>query len=225
MLSIIIPAYNEEKNLHNTLNNLEEAINSKFINHEIIIVDDCSTDNSSQIINELSKKNRNIISIKNSKNLGFGSSFKNGLKVAKGDWIMMLQGDNAWNSDNLKKLYSYYNERDLLIQINSKMLSERGFFRWSISKIFTILLNLFRKKKIKYYNGLQIHKKEYLNKIKIEESQYCFQAEILLKTIKEYDNFKYVDMQSQSRDYGYSKAFKLKNILSTLQFLIKSQKY
>ena len=56
MLSIIIPAYNEEKNLHNTLNNLEEAINSKFINHEIIIVDDCSTDNSSQIINELCKK-------------------------------------------------------------------------------------------------------------------------------------------------------------------------
>jgi len=225
MISIIIPAYNEEMNLQNTLHNLENAIIFFKIKYEIIIVDDCSTDKTSKVIEDISKNFKNIISIRNKENLGFGSSFKNGLAIAKGDWIMMLQGDNAWDSVNLKKIFTLYDEKSLLIQINTKMLSERGFFRWSISKLFTVLLNIPRIQKIQYYNGLQIHKKKYLDKIEIKESQYCFQAEILLKTLKYYDNFKYVDMQSQNRDYGVSKAFKIKNIISTIIFLIKAKNY
>jgi len=212
MLSIIIPAYNEEKNIKNVLKNL--FLSSIIIKdkYEIIIVNDGSTDKTKEIINSFdNKKKLKILSLK--KNVGFGKAFLYGLKKAKGDRIVMIQGDNAWNSKNLKKLFQVYNDKniDLLIQYNSKMLSTRGIVRTLLSKTFTKILNILTKKNIIYHNGIQVHQKKILNKIKIKEYHYCFQPEILLKTIKYYKNIKYIDMQSQEREYGFSKAFNIKN--------------
>jgi len=222
MLSIIIPAYNEEKNIKNVLKNL--FLSSIIIKdkYEIIIVNDGSTDKTKEIINSFdNKKKLKILSLK--KNVGFGKAFLYGLKKAKGDRIVMIQGDNAWNSKNLKKLFQVYNDKniDLLIQYNSKMLSTRGIVRTLLSKTFTKILNILTKKNIIYHNGIQVHQKKILNKIKIKEYHYCFQPEILLKTIKYYKNIKYIDMQSQEREYGFSKAFNIKNIKSVFIFFKK----
>jgi len=222
MLSIIIPEYNEEKNIKNVLKNL--FLSSIIIKdkYEIIIVNDGSTDKTKEIINSFdNKKKLKILSLK--KNVGFGKAFLYGLKKAKGDRIVMIQGDNAWNSKNLKKLFQVYNDKniDLLIQYNSKMLSTRGIVRTLLSKTFTKILNILTKKNIIYHNGIQVHQKKILNKIKIKEYHYCFQPEILLKTIKYYKNIKYIDMQSQEREYGFSKAFNIKNIKSVFIFFKK----
>lgn len=219
MLSIIIPTYNEEKNIKDVLKNLFLSLIKLKDKYEIIIVNDGSTDKTNEVLNSFdNKKNLRILSLK--KNVGFGKAFVFGLKKAKGDRIVMIQGDNAWNSKNLKKLFQAYNDKsiDLLIQYNSKMLSIRGLIRTLLSKIFTKILNMLTKKNIIYHNGIQIHKKEILDKIKIKEYHYCFQPEILLKTINYYKKIKYIDMQSQEREYGFSKAFKLKNIKSVFNF-------
>ncbi len=225
MLSIIVPAFNEEKNISKTVDNIKKSL--RFINkkYEIIIINDCSTDDTLKKILKLRSKNKYIKIFSNKKNLGFGASFKKGLKFSKGSKIMWLQGDNAWSYKMLEKLFKTLDNPkfDLIVQINKKMLSERGFVRWFISKLFTFLLNFFTNKKIFYHNGLQIHKKKFLKKIKIKENHYCFQAEILLKSMKYYRNIKYIDLQSQSRDYGFSKAFGLRNILSTLIFIFNSR--
>jgi|LakMenE18May11ns_1017448.scaffolds.fasta_scaffold9705905_1 glycosyltransferase involved in cell wall biosynthesis len=222
MLSIIIPAYNEEKNIKNVLKNLFLSSIILKDKYEIIIVNDGSTDKTKEIINSLdNKKKLKILSLK--KNVGFGKAFLYGLKKANGDRIVMIQGDNAWNSKNLKKLFQVYNDKniDLLIQYNSKMLSTRGIVRTLLSKTFTKILNILTKKNIIYHNGIQVHQKKILNKIKIKEYHYCFQPEILLKTIKYYKNIKYIDMQSQEREYGFSKAFNIKNIKSVFIFFKK----
>ena len=141
MLSIIIPVLNEEKNISKTIDNIKKSlrfINKKF---EIIIINDCSTDETLKKILKLRSKNKCIKIFGNKKNLGFGASFKKGLKLSKGSKIMWLQGDNAWSSKMLKKLFKTLDNPkfDLIVQINNKMLSERGFVRWFISKLFTIL--------------------------------------------------------------------------------------
>jgi glycosyltransferase involved in cell wall biosynthesis len=222
MLSIIIPAYNEEKNIKDVLKNLFLSLIKLKDKYEIIIVNDGSTDKTNELINSFdNKKNLRILSLK--KNVGFGKAFVYGLKKAKGDRIVMIQGDNAWNLENLTKLFKVYNDKniDLLIQYNSKMLSTRGIVRTLLSKTFTKILNILTKKNIIYHNGIQVHQKKILNKIKIKEYHYCFQPEILLKTIKYYKNIKYIDMQSQEREYGFSKAFNIKNIKSVFIFFKK----
>lgn len=226
MLSIIIPAFNEENNIENTLKNIKKASKYLKINYEIIFINDSSTDGTKKKILDLKKKNKFIKLYNNKRNLGFGASFKKGLTKCKGFYVLMIQGDNAWSSKMLKKLFLLIdkNKNDLIVQINSKMLSERGLIRWIISKIFTHLLNYFTNKKILYHNGLQIHKRETIKKIKINENHYCFQAEVLLKSLKHYNNIRYIDLQSQARDYGISKAFKIKNIFSTLIFILNSKK-
>jgi glycosyltransferase involved in cell wall biosynthesis len=225
MLSIIIPAYNEEKNIRKVLKNLFLSLKKLKDKHEIIIVNDGSTDKTEEILNLLNnRKSFKILSLK--KNTGFGKAFVCGLKKAKGDRVVMIPGDNAWDSKNLKKLFQAYNHKnvDLLIQYNSKMLITRGIVRTLLSKIFTKILNILTKKNIIYHNGIQIHKKEILNKIKIREYHYCFQPEILLKTINYYKKIKYIDMQSKEREYGFSKSFELKNIKSVFIFFKKIYK-
>lgn len=227
MISIIVPAFNEEKNITKTIKHIKNACNSININYEIIVVNDNSTDETLKKILFLKKKIRNIKVYNNKFNLGFGASFKKGLFKSKGSHIIMVQGDNAWPFTMLKKILTLHKKqkKSLIIQTNSKMLRERGFFRWLISKIFTNLLNIITNNKILYYNGLQVHKRMFLKKIKIKENHYCFQAEILLKSMKYYKNIEYIDLQSQNRNAGFSKAFQIKNIISTLIFIFNARAF
>ena len=86
-LSIIIPCFNEEKTLKKIV---ERVLNFKEIEKEIIIIDDCSTDSSKLIINELSKKNPEIEAIYLEKNSGKGFALKKGIEKVSGDKITYI---------------------------------------------------------------------------------------------------------------------------------------
>ena len=89
-LSVIIPCFNEEKTLKIIV---ERVLNFKEIEKEIIIVDDCSTDNSKSIINELSNSYPEIIGIYLEKNSGKGSALKKGFEVVSGDIVLIQDAD------------------------------------------------------------------------------------------------------------------------------------
>ena len=76
-LSVIVPCYNEEKTIKRLI---EKILKFNLYEKEIIIVDDCSTDNSSEIIKLLAKSNKDIKSIFSKKNLGKGGALKKGIK-------------------------------------------------------------------------------------------------------------------------------------------------
>src|ERR1700683_5126974 len=85
-ISIIIPNYNSEKTISKTLNSI---ISQKMHNFEIIVVDDCSTDNSLQIISQYPKVNI----IKNNKNHGPAYTRNKGIKNATGDILFFVDSD------------------------------------------------------------------------------------------------------------------------------------
>ena len=100
-LSIIIPVYNSENYLMRLLQSIQ---NQKLKEIEIIFVDDCSKDNSSQLLNEYSKIDNRIILIKNNKNKGTLYSYVKGSLLSKGKYIMFLDHDDILLS-NLHLLY------------------------------------------------------------------------------------------------------------------------
>ena len=92
-LDIIVPCFNEEKNINIFTQKLLEVIKKININYEIIFVDDGSHDNTWELIANLSKKNQNIKGIKLSRNFGHQSALKAGIDYATGDYIFSLDAD------------------------------------------------------------------------------------------------------------------------------------
>ena len=92
-LSVILTCLNQEKVLENSVNRIKSVLDKNKINHEIIIVDDGSTDSTYDIMKRLSEKYKNIKLLKHPFNIGRGKAVSNGFKASKGDYIGFLDTD------------------------------------------------------------------------------------------------------------------------------------
>ena len=104
-VSVIIPVYNAEKHLENTI---QSVINQSlgFENIELILVDDASKDNSKKIIESYSEKYDNIIPYYSEKNHGYPGFGRNiGLNIATSDYIMFMDNDDEYDEDMCKTMY------------------------------------------------------------------------------------------------------------------------
>ncbi|NCC70135.1 glycosyltransferase family 2 protein [bacterium] len=99
LISIIIPNYNSEKVLQETL---DSVIKQTYKNWEMIFVDDCSTDLSYHIAKKNSETDNRIKIFKVEKNSGPGYATKFGFKKAKGEWIAFLDADDVWPLNKLE---------------------------------------------------------------------------------------------------------------------------
>lgn len=102
LISIILPVHNGEKYLELSINS---CLNQTYENLELIIVDDCSTDDSLLIAEKFRSKDNRITIIRNSKNLTLPVSLNIGHKHAKGKYITWTSDDNIFQKDAIKKLY------------------------------------------------------------------------------------------------------------------------
>lgn len=90
-ISVIVPVYNVEKYIGKCLDSL---VNQTYKNLEIVVVNDCTPDNSESIIKEYCAKYKNIVYVKNEKNSGLSYSRNNGLKHSTGDYIGYIDSDD-----------------------------------------------------------------------------------------------------------------------------------
>ena len=106
LLTIIIPAYNEEYSIESILIKLSKIELPYGIKKEIIIVNDCSTDDTEgKILNFIaSNKEINIQFFKQEKNLGKGAAIQLGIQQAKGDYLMVQDADLEYDPDEIKDL-------------------------------------------------------------------------------------------------------------------------
>ena len=100
LVSIITPAYNSEKFISETINSV---IAQTYQNWEMIIVDDCSTDGTSEIIASFQKKDSRIKYFCNATNKGVATSRNIALQKANGKWIAFLDSDDVWFPEKLEK--------------------------------------------------------------------------------------------------------------------------
>ena len=136
---VIIPAYNEEKNLESTIANLKKSIEKSKYNIDYIIINDGSTDNTL----ELCKKNNfNVINLIN--NLGIGGAVQTGYKYAKeNDYDIAIQfdGDGQHNAEYIDKLIEKIEEDNDLV-IGSRFIENiEGFKSTKMRRIGIIFLS------------------------------------------------------------------------------------
>jgi len=143
-LSIVIPAYNEEKRLPVTLQRIKDYLNKKNLSAEIIVVDDGSTDSTVEKIRQLKIDNLKIL--QNAVNCGKGYAVKRGVLEAKGEYILFTDADNSTPIEELDNFLSQVDENTILIGSRylkeSKIEIKQPMFRVMIGRLGNFLIRL-----------------------------------------------------------------------------------
>jgi glycosyltransferase involved in cell wall biosynthesis len=218
-LSIIIPAYNEAENIIDTLENVAKALESLPVRHEILVIDDGSTDTTAGLVTSNLNRFPAVRLLVNERNMGFGWSYRRGVDAASLDHIVMVHGDNAWGHETLHDFFSRVGEADVIVGYTRDMWGTRTKTRTLISKAYTLAVNLITRRRLKYYNGLQIHTAPVLKSLRIQSSGYGFQSEVLVKSLRRSKTVIEVPMDLIEREKGESKAFRLKNFIDVCRTL------
>jgi glycosyltransferase involved in cell wall biosynthesis len=218
-LSVVIPAYCERENILQTLENVTRALAPLDLAHEILVVDDGSTDGTGDVITANLGRFPTVRLLVNERNMGFGWSYRRGVDAASLDHIVMVHGDNAWGWETLREFFSRVGDADVVIGYTRRMARSRTWRRTIVSKTFTLLLNLITGRRLHYFNGLQIHPASVLKSLRIESSGYGFQAEVLVKSLRLTSTYVEVPMDLIERKHGESKAFRVKNFVDVARTL------
>lgn len=109
LVSIIVPVYKAEKFLKDTIKTVEEQT---YTNWELIFVNDCSPDNSVEIIENVIKENNKIKLIQLEENSGAAIARNAGINAAEGRYIAFLDADDLWNKEKLEKQVKFMKENN-----------------------------------------------------------------------------------------------------------------
>jgi len=193
-LSIVIPAFNEEKRIKHTLECLAERFNGSC---EILVVSE-STDKTNEIVTEFAKSSPYVGLVTSSKRLGKGGAFKKGFANSHGEVVMLLDSDLPVSISDVEKLIFAIGEVDVAIASREVdgtiILVERPLTREFASKAFSLFFNVLFDLGVKDTQcGCKAFKREVLQNVlcKVESNGFEFDAELLFKckrkgyTIKE----------------------------------------
>ena len=120
-VSVIIPAYNTEKYIHQAI---ASVLSQTLGNLEVIVVDDCSTDNTVSVIQSFDDPRLRLFL--NSQNLGVGGARNRALKAARGKWLAVLDSDDWYAPERLEKLVQVAEQRNADLVVDDLYLIEDG---------------------------------------------------------------------------------------------------
>ncbi|MEZ5353745.1 MAG: glycosyltransferase family 2 protein [Bryobacteraceae bacterium] len=148
-LSVVIPAYNEEKRLPSTLAAVSGYLaGSEFRPVEILVVDDGSTDGTAALVEGLRKRYPALRLLKNPGNRGKGYSVKHGMLEATGDWVLFSDADLSAPIDELDKLFDRVQKEGADVAIGSRALNRnligvhQSVFRETAGRFFNLMMRV-----------------------------------------------------------------------------------
>lgn len=223
MLSVIIPVYNEEDAILGVLDGVKKEL-SGFVEYEVIVVNDGSTDATSEKIKQSSIKD--IKAVTHTENLGYGKSIFDGMLHAKYDCIAIMDGDGSYPPEKIKELYAYYPKYDMIVGARCGREYDRGVFKRPARMLFKFLAEYASGRKISDVNsGFRIFKKGIA--MRFQDSLclgFSFTTSVTLFFLLNHYYVKYIPIEYQER-IGKSKVRHFRDTLRTAQLVITAILY
>jgi len=219
-LSIIVPAYNEQKTLEASVRSAADAARQAGLDYEILIVNDCSTDRTGDVAKQIAAADLHVRALENPVNLGMGGAFKTGLREAAFSHAMVFPADNEHAVEGVLPILRARGKADIIIPfvINPEI---RHRHRRIISKCYVGLVNFLFAQNIPYYNGLVLQPTKLIRGIEIQTDSFSFQTEAILKLLKHGSSWAAVGVPLHVPSHSKTKAFRLKNVLGVVGTLIR----
>lgn len=200
LISIIVPTHNSEKYVMKTINSV---LNQTYQNFEIIVIDDCSTDDTARIIRSIS--DNRIIFLVNEEQSGAAVSRNRGIAQANGDYIAFLDGDDIWYKTKLKDQLSFMKDNDYCFSFTNydeidendnsrgtvisgpKVLTHKSFLKTNYVGCLTVMY------KRDIYPDLQIpetvyKRNDYALWLKLSEKTKCYHLNKVLASYRKTTN-------------------------------------
>ena len=211
MVSVIIPTLNEAGNIKEALDTIE---NKLAYPKEIIVVDGNSTDGTLEIVKD--SNCRLIIEPRR----GYGLALRTGMKHAKGDVVVMVDGDGTYEIEKINHLLERMMETDAEMCMATRMYDERkamGLRNFIGNKIITFCFNMLYKQNISdTQSGFRAISLSAIEKVNFQETDMAFATEMLVKFAKK--GFKMVEYPTEYRLRKYGKP-KLRPFQSAIEIL------
>jgi glycosyltransferase involved in cell wall biosynthesis len=197
------------------------AAETHFTAVELIVVDDGSHDATATRVRTMMAADPRIRLIAHERSRGFGASFDSGRREARLEWTVMIQGDGPFSEATLRNVFARVGEADVICGYWNNP-QERSWLRRLLSRAWTTTLNLGLGYRLRYYNGLQVHRTSWLRQLALQSSGFGFQAELLIAALR--DGKRYIEVATdyiERPEGGATKIFRLRNLLSVAATLLQ----
>ncbi|NJK97314.1 MAG: glycosyltransferase family 2 protein [Bacteroidales bacterium] len=228
-LSIIVPLFNEQDYIIDVLKRIEKVTMPEFVHSlEIIIVDDCSIDNSNKLITEYIRNKTNYKLIRQDFNQGKGAAVKKGFEMASGDVFFIQDADMELLPDDLPDMLRAMHELKVEFVNGSRYLPGivrpiASYKRYLANRLFTFMTSvLINAKLTDMACGHKLIHRNLISKITLEEKRFGFEAELILKALRiKKNNIAEVPVRYFPRNAGEGKKLKSSDAFKILWTIIK----
>lgn len=210
-VSIVIPVFNEEHTLGKVIQNVKKTMERMGLSFEVLVVDDCSTDNSLDIS---LKSNVRVLRI--TEHRGKGYALRAGFRRVKGEIIVTIDSDGSHSPEELPKLVEPIINGEADFVIGSRFMDKNNIFQNKFNKFGVQLLNILvrvltGKGVSDSQSGYRAFKSAMLKSVNLKSNGYEIESEMLVKAFRMGVRTKEVPIKFTQRTHGKSKLDPLKD--------------
>ncbi len=220
-ITIIIPAYNEEKSINNVISDIRKILSVVEHEAEIIVVDDASTDGT-----RLRARESGVKVISHFSNQGYGASIKHGISRASYDMILIIDADGTYSPAQIPELLKWCTSSDMVVGTRTTQEVHIPFLRKPAKWILNKLANYLTGISIPDINsGMRLFRRDTVKRfLSILPSGFSFTTTLTLAMLCNNYDVKYVPINYYHRT-GKSKIRPISDTLNFLQLIIRTVLY
>jgi len=224
-LTVVIPVFNEANTIAVTI---ETVLKQGHI-HEIVVVDDCSTDGTWEVLDSLSRgaSETSIRVLRHATNQGKGAALRSGFALATGELVLVQDADTEYDPEDYPRLLEPLLANKADVVFGSRFAggsSHRVLYFWHSlgNKLLTLLSNVTTDLNLSDMEcGYKVFRREIIQSIKIRENRFGFEPEIVAKVARTGARIFEVGVSYNGRTYAEGKKINWKDGFSALRCILR----
>lgn len=221
-VTFFVPCCNEAANVAGTLDLIRWVGQKEQVSYEAIVVDDGSSDGTSDVVRKYCEAHGPlpIHLCRNTGNRGVGYSYLLWAGKARGRYYLLVNGDNDIPREDIAAVVACRGKADIIVPYVENQ-KERALFRQIVSDLFTGLVSFLSGHRLRYYNGIVLHRTENVVRFRSGVTGFGYQAELVCRALNTGSSYLEMPFRTLAKQRNRSSVFRVSNILSVLGSLYR----